>query len=48
MDGHLSAIGFAPPALDGGGFSAEFDANYLQDWFSGNNSLTEFLEYDMT
>jgi hypothetical protein len=55
MDGHLSAMGFAPPAaLDGGGLAgsstenAEFDANYLQDWFSGNSSLTEFLEYDMT
>jgi hypothetical protein len=56
MDGHLSAMGFAPPpppALDGSGFgssaeNAEFDANYLQDWFSGNSSLTEFLEFDMT
>jgi hypothetical protein len=53
MDGHLSAMGFAPPALDGDGLgssteNAEFDANYLQDWFSGNSSLTEFLEYDMT
>jgi hypothetical protein len=54
MDGHLSAMGFAPPpALDGSGFgssaeNAEFDANYLQDWFSGNSLLTEFLEFDMT
>jgi hypothetical protein len=55
MDGHLSAMGFAPPAVfDGGGLAgsstenAEFDANYLQDWFSGNSSLTEFLEYNMT
>jgi hypothetical protein len=55
MDGHLSAMGFAPPAVfDGGGLAgsstenAEFDANYLQDWFSGNSSLTEFLENNMT
>jgi hypothetical protein len=53
MDGYLSAMGFAPSALDGSGFGSsaentEFDANYLRDWFSGNNSLTELLEYDMT
>jgi hypothetical protein len=27
--------------------TAELDANHSSDWFSGNSSLTEFLEYGM-
>jgi len=53
IDGYLSTIGFAPPTGAGAGKgTAEpsvdqyFDADYLNEWFSGNTSLMGLLEQD--
>lgn len=54
IDDYLSAIGFAPPPQNNEhDLSAQplgdmsFDANYLNDWYSGNSSLMGMLEQDM-
>jgi hypothetical protein len=52
IDGYLSAIGFAPPAMTesfannptGGD---QLDATYLNDWFQGNSSLIGLLDQDL-
>ena len=52
IDGYLSAIGFAPPAMDNfannptGG--DQLDATYLNDWFQGNSSLIGLLDQDLS
>lgn len=55
IDGYLSTIGFAPPmptAMNGGtedsSIDQYFDADYLNEWFSGNSSLMGLLEQDFT
>jgi hypothetical protein len=52
IDGYLSTIGFAPPAMDSFANNAtssnELDATYLNDWFYGNSSLMGLLEQDLT
>lgn len=55
IDGYLSTIGFAPPvptAMNGDATDASldqyFDADYLNEWFSGNSSLMGLLEQDLT
>jgi hypothetical protein len=52
IDGCLSSIGFAPPSTPGT-FSgalvddAQLDADYLSNWFDGNNTLMGLLEQDL-
>ena len=55
IDGYLSTIGFAPPtapaasgALGDTSIDQYFDADYLNEWFSGNSSLMGLLEQDLT
>ena len=53
IDGYLSAIGFAPPVsqittdVPPAMYDTQFDANYLNDWYSGNNSLIGLLDQDV-
>jgi phage terminase small subunit len=52
IDGYLSSIGFAPPSTPNT-FSgvlvddAQLDADYLSNWFDGNNTLMGLLEQDL-
>jgi len=52
IDGYLSAIGFAPPAMDNFANnptgSDQLDATYLNDWFQGNSSLIGLLDQDLS
>lgn len=55
IDDYLSTIGFAPPApaasngnITHASVEQYFDADYLNEWFSGNSSLMGLLEQDMT
>jgi len=55
IDDYLSTIGFAPPvptAMNGSttdtSIDQYFDADYLNEWFSGNSSLMGLLEQDLT
>jgi hypothetical protein len=52
IDGYLSAIGFAPPAMDNFANNPisgdQLDATYLNDWFQGNSSLIGLLDQDLS
>ena len=54
IDGYLSTIGFAPPAhqipvtgMPSTMYGPQFDTTYLNDWYSGNNSLIGLLDQDV-
>ncbi|KAK3071679.1 hypothetical protein LTR53_008219 [Teratosphaeriaceae sp. CCFEE 6253] len=54
IDEYLTTLGFAPPSSgvppgnsDAFGTEPEFDASFLIDWYQGNSSFMNFLDYDL-